>query len=259
MTSPQIVAHQGGAGQWPANSLLAFREVARSKADGVELDVHMTADGQIVVAHDTVAVIDGRLQPIAALEYRQLQYRYAEEGLYSSLQDVVAILHDCLLDIQIDIKSDLLERPYSRLLPILATIIGQFALHERVILSSFSPQVLKLAQALLPACRLRSGLMPLVTEQLGGVPAAISLYRSLGVSILDLNVKLCHPEIVALARAAAMEVGVGTVNGTEAIAHWIQQPIDRLITDEPDAAWRIRQAQTLARQQPVLAGREEVI
>ena len=47
-----IIAHRGASGHAPENSLEAFRLAARLGADGVELDVHATSDGQIVVFHD---------------------------------------------------------------------------------------------------------------------------------------------------------------------------------------------------------------
>ena len=47
-----IIAHRGSAGTHPENTLPAFMEAVRSGADGIELDVHLTADQQLVVIHD---------------------------------------------------------------------------------------------------------------------------------------------------------------------------------------------------------------
>ena len=47
-----IIAHRGASGHAPENSLEAFRLAAKLGADGVELDVHATSDGEIVVFHD---------------------------------------------------------------------------------------------------------------------------------------------------------------------------------------------------------------
>ncbi|HEV8149760.1 MAG TPA: glycerophosphodiester phosphodiesterase [Gemmatimonadales bacterium] len=49
---PRILAHRGASGRRPENSLAAFREAVRLGADGVELDVHTSADGMLVVHHD---------------------------------------------------------------------------------------------------------------------------------------------------------------------------------------------------------------
>ncbi|PYN86559.1 MAG: hypothetical protein DMD87_19245 [Candidatus Rokuibacteriota bacterium] len=47
-----VAAHRGGAGLWPENSLLAFRQALALGVDALEFDLHMTADGEIVVLHD---------------------------------------------------------------------------------------------------------------------------------------------------------------------------------------------------------------
>src|SRR5580700_6314402 len=46
------VAHRGGAGLWPENTLTAFRHALALGADGAELDVQLSADGVVVVHHD---------------------------------------------------------------------------------------------------------------------------------------------------------------------------------------------------------------
>src|ERR1700761_1122380 len=46
------IAHRGGAGLWPENSLPAFEHAAALGCDGAELDVMLTADGVVVVHHD---------------------------------------------------------------------------------------------------------------------------------------------------------------------------------------------------------------
>ena len=48
----QIFAHRGSSGTHPENTLPAFAEAVRIGADGIELDVHLTKDEQIVVIHD---------------------------------------------------------------------------------------------------------------------------------------------------------------------------------------------------------------
>ncbi|MGQ0742000.1 MAG: glycerophosphodiester phosphodiesterase family protein [Alphaproteobacteria bacterium] len=46
------IAHRGGAALWPENTLFAFRNALTSGCDGVELDVQLTRDGEVVVFHD---------------------------------------------------------------------------------------------------------------------------------------------------------------------------------------------------------------
>ncbi len=48
----EIFAHRGASGTFPENTIAAFKEAARLPVYGVEFDVHMTADGELVVIHD---------------------------------------------------------------------------------------------------------------------------------------------------------------------------------------------------------------
>lgn len=54
MTIPEIVAHRGASRERPENTLAAFRRAVELGADAVELDVHLTSDGVVVVHHDPV-------------------------------------------------------------------------------------------------------------------------------------------------------------------------------------------------------------
>lgn len=65
---PLVIAHRGASGTELENTLAAFRQAAAQGADGVELDVHVTADGELVVHHDED--IDGA--PIADMSARSL-------------------------------------------------------------------------------------------------------------------------------------------------------------------------------------------
>src|SRR5699024_12853384 len=48
----KIYAHRGAMGTHPENTMLAFKEAVDAGVDGLEVDVHMTTDGHLVVIHD---------------------------------------------------------------------------------------------------------------------------------------------------------------------------------------------------------------
>ncbi len=52
MTRPLQIAHRGGSGLWPENTMEAFERAIAAGADGIELDVHLSRDGVLVVHHD---------------------------------------------------------------------------------------------------------------------------------------------------------------------------------------------------------------
>ena len=48
----KIFAHRGASAYAPENTMEAFHLAAKKGADGIELDVHVTKDGEVVVTHD---------------------------------------------------------------------------------------------------------------------------------------------------------------------------------------------------------------
>ena len=47
-----IYAHRGFSALYPENTMLAFRKAAMAGADGIELDVHLSKDGEVMIIHD---------------------------------------------------------------------------------------------------------------------------------------------------------------------------------------------------------------
>ena len=70
MTVPSVLAHRGANRMAPENTLQAFIAAGALGADGVELDVHRTADGALVVHHDAAARGLGVLAERPAAEIR---------------------------------------------------------------------------------------------------------------------------------------------------------------------------------------------
>lgn len=52
MTSPLVIAHRGASGEAPENTLAAFQLALEQGCDAIELDIHLSADGQLIVCHD---------------------------------------------------------------------------------------------------------------------------------------------------------------------------------------------------------------
>ena len=80
MTTPTIIAHRGASGLAPENTLAAFRKAIALDADGIEFDLHLTADGAVVVHHD----------------FRMSRYWARQNGEW--LADVGPALRDMTLD-----------------------------------------------------------------------------------------------------------------------------------------------------------------
>src|SRR5918997_436516 len=81
-----VIAHRGGAGLWPENTLYAFGRASALGADVIETDVRLTADGALVLVHDesVARTTDGagRVRDLALAELKRLDagHRFSTDG-----------------------------------------------------------------------------------------------------------------------------------------------------------------------------------
>lgn len=127
---PWVLAHRGVSSEFPENTLEAFGAAASRGADGVELDVRRTADGQLAVHHDP-RLADGR--PIVDLTSADLP---ADVPLLRSALEACAGLQ-----VNIEIKNLPGEPdfdPECALVDRVAALVRAMELIDRVIVSSFN-------------------------------------------------------------------------------------------------------------------------
>jgi glycerophosphoryl diester phosphodiesterase len=101
MPRPWVIAHRGASGYEYENSLAAFRRAVTLDADGVELDVHATRDGRLVVHHDPA--LPG-LGPIGGLDLATLRrVRLPNGEPVPLLSDVLDLMGD--RDVWVEVKA----------------------------------------------------------------------------------------------------------------------------------------------------------
>jgi glycerophosphoryl diester phosphodiesterase len=84
-----VIAHRGASTDEPENSLAAFRAALEQGADGVELDVHATVDGQMIVFHDA----ELRGQPVCRLQSAMvLDHRLPNGERVPTLAEALAVI-----------------------------------------------------------------------------------------------------------------------------------------------------------------------
>jgi glycerophosphoryl diester phosphodiesterase len=130
---PRILAHRGASGHRIENSLDAFREARRLGADGVELDVHTTRDGALIVHHDPE--LPG-LGPIASLDKGRVLESHLSNGEPTpDLPAALAVLSG--MDVWIELKT----LPPTADAELLATIAGS-PTPERCSVHSFDHRII---------------------------------------------------------------------------------------------------------------------
>ena len=139
-----VIAHRGASAERPENTLAAFRRALALKADGIELDVHVTRDGVPVVFHDAdLNRLTGVRGRIASRTWRELKkLRVAGTEPIPRLLDVLRLMRGRAL-VQIEMKPGVPVAPIVRAIKAARAGAG-------VILASFSAGLVRTARRLAP-------------------------------------------------------------------------------------------------------------
>jgi glycerophosphoryl diester phosphodiesterase len=194
-----VFAHRGCTQGFTENTVDAFVEARRLGADGVELDVRLTADGALAVHHD--AEIPG-VGSIAELGVADLP---AHVPL---LADVLAVCEGMVVNVEI--KNAPQEAGWT----------------ARVLVSSFQPATLRAVQA--ADGRLALGALWGFAADPG--PALTAAVEA-GIGAVHPFVMSVTPELVRDAHAQGIAVNVWTVNAADDLRAMVEAGVDTVITD----------------------------
>jgi len=240
-----IVAHRGGGALRTENSLTAFAHAIALGVDEVECDVHMLADGKIVVFHDfDLQQLTGQRGKIAELNDAQRQ-NLRLNGADTPpplLEELAALLQPTSVRLHMEVKTAG-NLAYERDIAIKSlAILRHYHLLDRTSTISFEPLCLTpFIEAGVP-----SG--PCIDAPDDIAPAnwgqQIESWRMAGYRDLSLNGHHTSPEFVQALKQAGFTVGVWTINGPARLDYWLQQEVDYITTDQPDLALKRREILT---------------
>lgn len=231
---PFVLAHRGASANAPENTLAAFREGLAQGAQGVELDVHLTADGKLCVIHDHEL---GRTTTGSGLVHEKTMEQLKREdagGWFGpafagervpELDEVLAVFPEGHL-INIEIKSGPVR--YPGIGRRVAEAIGAWKEKHRLLISSFDHQVLEEVYQTEPA-------LPL------GLLFEARLYRlesyiqSLPYPVHAVHVwhQLVDRELVEEAHKLGLLVLPYTVDHEHDVARLAEAGVDGLISNGP--------------------------
>jgi glycerophosphoryl diester phosphodiesterase len=244
----RVAAHRGGAALWPENSLLAFRSALALGVDALELDLHLTADGEVVVLHDPTlertstgrgAVRDARLTDLASVRLKTSEGAATAERV-PTLAQVLDLVAQSSSELLPEIKLDAHRQRYDGIEEKVLALIRARGLLTRATIQAFQGDTIRRLRELEPAART----MLLVGR--GDVgrdrarPAeAVRRARELGATDLGMNHRLIDADVVAAARAAGIRLAAWTVNDETDIRRMIDLGVDLVMSDRPDLAKRL--------------------
>jgi glycerophosphoryl diester phosphodiesterase len=213
-----VFGHRGATEGFVENTLEAFAEARRLGADGVELDVRLTADGALAVHHDPV--IEG-LGPIGELTVTLLPPHVP------LLADALAVCDGLTVNVEIkNSPKDPGHDPGEAVAAITASAIAEAGWTERVLVSSFEASTLRAVQV--ADGRLALGaLWPF----LANVEQGLALAVAEGWSAVHPFVTEVTESLVAQAHTAGLAVNVWTVNATHDLEAFTALGVDAVITD----------------------------
>lgn len=238
-SSTKIWAHRGASGYAPENTLEAFLMAAQMGADGVELDVQLSKDGEIVVIHDEWIdrVSDGKgkvadytLEELKRFNVNKPRPEYAKVCRIPTLREVLEALKDTGLTVNIELKTGV--NFYEGIERKTVELVRETGFENRVLYSSFNHHSVLKIREYEPQARLAF----LYSHELSRVA---EYAKSNGVHGVNPSVRgtLFEEEMRECIRNN-IEINVWTVNKREDMERLIRMGVNALITNYPDEARR---------------------
>lgn len=223
---PLIVAHRGGADLGMENSLSCIEKGIATGADMVEIDVHLTSDGQVVVCHDPT--IDrttngeGKIEELTLSQIRL--YRLVDKNgapsdeTIPTLQEVLQLIHGrCGLLLEIKKKKD----QYVGIERKVVDLLEEYDMMSHTVIQSFNDPVLEEIHRLKPDIRI---------ERLSFVPPR-NLDKYPDVASFNTCSWFTRKAFVNRAHRHGKEVKIWTVNK---LGRASRLPADGFITNNPE-------------------------
>ncbi len=232
---PKVIAHRGASNYAPENTLAAFELSSRQGADGVELDVKLSADGHVIIIHDSTVdrTTDGtgKVAEFSLDALRELDAGVCFDETFRGekiplLDEVFESLGKKLF---INVELTNYSTPFDKLPDKVAQVVKRHNMTERVLFSSFNPLTLYRIHRLLP----NSPIGLLMFKGNLGKLGRVVFGNLLPVASLHPHFEDTTSKLIKDAHNKAMRVYPYTVNQAEDIQHMFKKGVDGIITDDP--------------------------
>ena len=238
----KVWAHRGASAYAPENTLEAFELAAKQKADGVELDVQLSKDGELVVIHDEIIdrVTDGKgkvkdytVRELKSFKANQTHPEYAN-SVIPTLAEVYDLLKPTGLEINVELKTGIFW--YKDLEKKVLELTKEMGMEDRVIYSSFNHYSIAKILELDPKASTGILYADIIYD-------VVNYAKKIGTGAL-------HPATFHVQMADFLQqyvesdlaVHVWTVNDKAEIERLMEAGVDAVITNYPDVAVSCRNA-----------------
>jgi glycerophosphoryl diester phosphodiesterase len=245
---PLVMAHRGGGGLWPENTLYAFERAARMGADVIESEIHSTADNHLVVIHDeTVDRTTNGTGPVNLLTLKELKefdagYNWTADGGRSfpfrgkgitipTLEEVFTGLPNMRINIDIKQINPSLAAP-------LCEMINSFDLVEKVMVASFNNRAINDFRRACSGVATSASRREVTLFFLMNLVFLGKTYRpachALQIPEYSSGLHVLTKRFLQTAQGLNLKVHVWTVNQVEDMKRLVELGVDGIITDYPD-------------------------
>ena len=227
-------AHRGFSGNYPENTMLAFEKALEAGCEGMEFDVHLTKDQELVIVHDErIDRTSDRQGFVKDLTYKELcqadfSYRWKGQVPFQkipTLQEYFELVQNRDILNNIELKTGIFE--YPGIEKAVYDLIKAYHMEEKVVISSFNHHSVMRMKALDPhlICGFLSDTWILDT----------------GAYVERYGVEAYHPAYYMLTdketadlKAYGRQINTWTVNQPEDIRRMIALQVDGIIGNYPD-------------------------
>lgn len=231
--------HRGFSGQFPENTMLAFRKAIEAGCDGIELDVHLSRDGQLVIIHDELVdrttdasgwVADYSLEDLKAMDASA-----GFKGIYGkneipTLREYFELVKNTDIVTNIELKTGV--NPYPGIEKKTLDMIDEYGLRDKIIISSFNHYSVMRMKELAPD--MTYGFL----EESWVIDFA-AYAAGHGVQALHPIFNAIDEDYVKAARKYGLTINTWTVNTEEDIRRMKKLGIDGIIGNHPDLCGKI--------------------
>jgi glycerophosphoryl diester phosphodiesterase len=243
-----VIAHQGGDGLRPGNTMPAFAHAVELGVDVLEMDMHATADGVLVLMHDETVdrTTDGtgliREMSFAALRELDAGYDWSTDNgatfpyrgqgiVVPALTEVLEAFPQMRFNIEIKQREPSIADSFCRTL-------REYGLTDRVLVASFHPESITRFRAACPevaTSAVEPEIRRLYTLNLLFLSAFYpSPATAFQVPEYSGDTHVVTPRFVRGAQGRNVQIHVWTVNETADMERMLELGVDGIITDRPD-------------------------
>ena len=214
------IGHRGAKGYVAENTLASFKKALELKVDGIELDIHLSSDAEIMVIHDETinrtTKGNGFVKDFTSVELKQV-------GIPTLIEVLDLINQECFVNIEIkDVKTTKL------VVELIQNYLSKKHWNiKKFIVSSFDWTVLKEISQLNSTIKIG-----VLTED--NIDDAVIFAKEIKAFSINLYFKLLTIDIVERIQKEGFQIHTWTVNSLEDITFVKSLNVDGVISDFPD-------------------------